>query len=63
MAEKKDDNKIYNSKILHEEFNEERERKGQFTMPQSNGIVRISGKDKSWSSLPDFFIKLFKKDR
>ena len=61
MSDKRDPNAIFNSRILHEEFNEERKRDGLFSMPPSNGISRIARKDKSWSSIPDFFLKLMKR--
>ena len=64
---KSDDGKIYSSKVLHEEFNEERKRQGLHTMPAINprggGTGTIARKDKSWGSVPGFFAKLFQKKR
>lgn len=61
MIDKKDPNAVFNSKILHEEFAKEREKKGLYSMQASNnGEGRLARKDKSWSSIPDFFVKLFK---
>lgn len=60
-----DNDKIYTSKSLHEEFNAERKRQGLDTMPAINprggGTSTIARRDKSWSSVPSFFVKLFKK--
>ena len=59
---KVDNDKIYTSKELFDEFAKEREKAGLFSMPASNnGEGTIARKDKSWNSVPGFFVKLFKK--
>lgn len=68
FGDDKDDDKINSSKNLHEEVNRERKAKGEPTVPQINTLGGIStnniaARDKSWSSVPDFFIKLFKKNK
>ena len=61
---KTDNGKIYTSKDLFDEFAKEREKQGLFSMPASNnGEGRIARKDKSWSSVPGFFVNLFKKGK
>lgn len=60
--DKVDNDKIYTSKELFDEFAKEREKEGLFSMPASNnGEGTIARKDKSWGSVPGFFVKLFKK--
>ena len=59
-----DNNRIITSKDLHKKLNEERKKKGLNSMPAINprggGTGTIARRDKSWSSVPDFFKKLFK---
>ncbi len=60
-----DQDKIYTSKSLLQEMNEERALKGKPPLPAINslrgGTSTIARKDKSWKSVPDFFAKLLKK--
>ena len=61
-----DKDRIYTSKSLHEELNAERARQGKSQIPVINpckggSANSLARKDKSWSSVPDFFVKLFKK--
>lgn len=62
---KMDNDKIYTSKGLHDELNAERKRKGESEIPAINalrgGTSTIARKDKSWGSVPEFFVHLFKK--
>ncbi len=62
-----DNDKIYTSQSLHEEMNAERKRNGEGEIPAINalrgGTGTIARKDKSWSSVPGFFVKLFKKGK
>lgn len=62
---KVDNDRIYTSKDLHEELNAERKRQGLDGIPAINalrgGTSTIARKDKSWGSVPGFFVKLFKK--
>ena len=58
---------IITSNSLRNEMNAERRSMGLEDMPEINNTCCISTgnlarKDKSFSSVPDFFIKLFKKD-
>ena len=59
------DDKIINSSTIQNELNEERKRKGLHELPPVNPIIggtsTLARKDRSWSSVPDFFRKLFKK--
>ena len=56
MKSKIEDDKIYTSKSLTE---------GKDELPEINplrgGTSTLARKDKSWSSVPDFFAKVFKK--
>ena len=59
------DDAIVDSKTLHNEMNAERKRHGKSGMEAINTIGGVSTnnlarKDKSWNSLPDFFIKMAK---
>ena len=58
MKSKIEDDKIYTSKSLTEEMNEERIRQGKDELPEINplrgGTSTLARKDKSWSSVPDF---------
>ena len=60
-----DQDKIYTSKSLLQEMNEERAWKGESPLPAINplrgGTGTLARKDRSWKSVPDFFIKAFKK--
>lgn len=60
----KNDNKIIRSKDLHEKMNEERRAEGKYSMPAINSgqtsTDTYARKDKSWSSVPDFFYKMIK---
>ena len=60
-----DQDKIYTSKSLLQEMNEERALKGKPPLPAINplqgGTSTIARKDKSWKSVPDFFAKLLKR--
>lgn len=62
---KADKDTIYTSKGLHDEMNAERRRNGEDEIPAINalrgGTGTIARKDKSWNSVPGFFVKLFKK--
>ena len=62
---KTDKDTIYTSKGLHDEMNAERRRNGEDEIPAINalrgGTGTIARKDKSWNSVPGFFVKLFKK--
>ncbi len=62
-----DKDRIYTSKELHEEMNEERRREGlpefQAINPRGGGTSTLARKDKSWSSVPGFFVSLFKKKK
>ncbi len=54
------------SKDMLESVNRERKAKGESTLPAINTVSGVSSnnlarRDHSWSSLPDFFIKLFRK--
>ena len=61
---KADKDTIYTSKGLHDEMNAERRRNGEDEIPAINalrgGTGTIARKDKSWGSVPGFFVKLFK---
>ena len=62
-----DKDKIYTSASLHEEMNAERVRQGKHEVtainPCRGGTSTLARKDKSWKSVPDFFIQLFQKER
>ena len=57
--------RIITSQDLHKELNEERKKKGMTSIPAINprggGTSTLARKDKSWSSVPDFFTKMLKK--
>ncbi|MBQ6495855.1 MAG: hypothetical protein IJI74_01660 [Firmicutes bacterium] len=62
---KEDDDKIVTSQSLHEQVNRERQREGMNTIEAINTIggtstSNLARKDKSWNSVPDFFIKMTK---
>ena len=60
-----DQDKIYTSKSLLQEMNDERALKGKPPLPAINplrgGTSTIARKDKPWKSVPDFFAKILKK--
>ena len=63
--EPEDDDTIISSEYLHEKVNEERKREGKTTVQAINTIGgtstnNLARKDKSWNSVPDFFIKMGK---
>lgn len=65
MNSKLENDKIYTSKSLSEEMNKERARRGEGEIPEINpckgSTNTLARKDKSWSSVADFFVKAFKK--
>ena len=58
--------KRYTSKVIQEEINEQRRRKGLPEIPAINpkgaGTSTLARKDKSWNSVLDFFIKLIRRN-
>ena len=63
--EMKTDNGPVSSKDLHKEMNIERKNRGDGELPAINTVTGVSTnnlarRDKSWSSVPDFFIKLIR---
>ncbi len=61
----KDNEKILSSSNLHEEWNEERAKKGLKEMPAINpkgagSTNTYCQADKSWKSAPDFFKQMIK---
>jgi hypothetical protein len=62
----KNDEAVISSKDLHDSMNRERAAKGESSMPSINTVQGISSnnlarRDHSWSSVPDFFIKMFRR--
>ena len=62
----KNDEAVISSKDLHNSMNRERAAKGESSMPSINTVQGVSSnnlarRDHSWSSVPDFFIKMFRK--
>ena len=62
----KDDETVITSSDLHDSMNRERKAKGDAALPSINNVQGASSnnlarRDHSWSSVPDFFIKLFRK--
>lgn len=59
--------KIITSASLHAEMNAERVSQGECELPAVNpcrgGTSTLARKDKSWKSVPDFFIQLFRKEK
>ncbi|MBQ3322120.1 MAG: hypothetical protein IJH05_04675 [Firmicutes bacterium] len=60
-----DEEKVISSKDLHEAMNRERAAKGEGSIPAINTVQgtstsNLARRDHSWSSVPDFFIKLFR---
>ena len=61
-----EDDAVITSRDLHESMNREREAKGEASLPSINNVQGISSnnlarRDHSWNSVPDFFIKLFRR--
>ena len=57
---------VVSSKMLHKEMNDDRRREGKTSLPAINNLGgastnNLARKDKSWSSVPDFFVKMSKK--
>lgn len=68
LIEEEDKGEILTSKLLHEEWTDERKSKGDSEIPAINNSMgantgNLARKDKSWKSAPDFFAKMFKKER
>lgn len=64
-GESVEDGKVISSKDLHEAMNCERAAKGEGSIPAINTVQgtstsNLARRDHSWSSVPDFFIKLFR---
>lgn len=62
----KDDGPVIRSSDLHESMNRERESRGESSLPTINTVQgtstnNLARRDHSWSSVPDFFIKLFRR--
>ena len=62
------DDEIVDSKMLHKEMNHDRAKEGKPSIPAINTYGGVSTnnlarRDKSWSSVPDFFVKLGKKEK
>lgn len=61
----KQEDKIITSKSLTEELNREREREGKPKITPVNSMRgstnTVAMRDKSWSSVPDFLVKLTQK--
>ena len=62
----RDDETVITSKDLHNSMNRERKANGEATLPSINNVQGVSSnnlarRDHSWSSVPDFFIKLFRR--
>ena len=58
--------KVISSKDLHADMNRERAAKGEENIPAINTVQgastsNLARRDHSWSSVPDFFIKMFRK--
>ena len=58
--------KVISSKDLHEDMNRERAAKGEDNIPAINTVQgastsNLARRDHSWSSVPDFFIKMFRR--
>ena len=59
---------VTTSRDLHEQMNRENEREGKTAIPAINATMGTSSnnlarRDHSWTSVPDFFIKLFKRKK
>jgi len=57
---------VVTSRDLHRSMNREREAKGESSLPSINTVQgastsNLARRDHSWSSVPDFFIKMFRK--
>ena len=68
-TETESEEKATSSKDLHDSMNRERNARGESSLPSINNVQGASSNnlarmDHSWSSVPDFFIKMFtRKDR
>ena len=65
-SNKDDADRVISSKDLHASMNREREASGDASLPAINTVAGVSTnslarKDKSWSSVPDFFIKMIRR--
>ena len=65
-SNKDDADRVISSKDLHASMNREREASGDASLPSINTVAGVSTnslarKDKSWSSVPDFFIKMIRR--
>lgn len=65
-ASSRKDNEIVDSHTLHEEMNRDLKRDGKSSISPINMVGGLSSntlarRDHSWSSVPDFFIKLFRR--
>ena len=61
-----DDSEVISSSDLHQSMNRERKAQGQAGIPSINNVQgastsNLARRDHSWSSVPDFFIKMFRK--
>lgn len=67
-SKSKDDDlgNVISSRDLHDSMNRERASKGEPSLPSINTVQGVSSnnlarRDHSWSSVPDFFVKLFRR--
>ena len=65
-GEKKSSESVVRSSDLLDSVNRDRERRGETTIPAINNVQGASSnnlarRDHSWSSVPDFFIKMFRR--
>lgn len=61
-------NSVISSKDLHESMNRERTSRGETALPTVNNVQgastnTLARRDHSWSSVPDFFVKLFRRKK
>ena len=66
VKENEDPDAVISSKDLHESMNRERKARGETSIPSINNVQGASSsnlarRDHTWSSVPDFFIKLFRR--
>lgn len=58
---------IYSSTNLHEKLNQERRKEGKYNLPAVNPLGgtnrNYSDKDKSFTNVADFFVKLHKREK
>ncbi len=62
------DNTVVTSKVLQKKVNNERQRRGLYNVPEINNAAgantgNLARKDKSFSSVFDFFIQLFSRKK